>query len=211
MPRSLKSFVAVMALLLCWTVVDGLLQDRIGKWLATGSEPSFGERALLEGNLWVLRWLPILLAPAVLAPTGATAYWLLANWRQWSQVSGERAVVNLQIWLKVLAGVLVCGVALLIGANWYSGRKPTGIGGTMVAAFGWSYAAALYNALSAQKMLHASGASRWSGRAVAWAAFGMVNCAFVHPFGVGIPLWVARTSRQGAAPDNNEMKLARSA
>jgi len=201
--------VAVVALLLCWAVLHGLVEYRIEKWLPTGAEPGLVERALMEGDLWVFRWLPILLTPVLLAPIGATAYWLLATWRLWTHVSGEHAISNLRIWLKVLAAVLVGGVVLLVSANWYSGRMPVSIGGAMLAAFGWSYAAAMYNALWGQKMLHESGASRWSGRTVAWAAFAMVNCTF--PLGVGIPLWVAWASRQGAAPDNNEMKLARAA
>ena len=199
MPRSLKPLVTVLALLLCWSVVSTLVTYQLDILVATGLQPTLPERAIIAGNLWVLRWLPFLLMPAFLAPAGATGFWLLSAWRHWPHVTGELAISNLRMWLKVWACIVVGGAVVLGGIGWYSGRASSKLGIAMLAGFGWSYAAALYNALWGQNMLHKSGASRWSGTAVAWAAFGIVNCAPVTLLGAGIPLWVAWASRHARA------------
>jgi hypothetical protein len=167
--------------------------------IAEASRPSMSlvERSIIAAYLWIMRDLPFLLAPVVMAPLVVTLVWFVPRLRPTSfdPLDRERKhLLGWLCWLPIVAVVVLVGV----GVNRVrDGIVPTGMWAWALMTGTWANAGALHRAFRVHSLRVSAGHTQISSAALAVAAAALMPLqalAFV------LPVWVLWASRETGRP-----------
>lgn len=182
--------------IVAWAVLHPLIRSTVEIWATTGGHLYPFETAAMAWDLWMLRWLPLLLTPGSLAPTLVAVRWVVAPGRIPETLMPASAAAD-RIWgwvAWVLASVAVGGLALALHGPGLPLRL-FGVAAPLVFASSWSSAAALHYALKLQRQRERMQQSRVKSMYLA-AAAAVLSVLFLAVPVVAIPMWVAWSARR---------------
>ena len=184
-------------IIVAWAVLHPLVRFDADIQATTGGHLYPFETAAMAWDLWMVRWLPLLLTPGILAPTLVAVRWTVAPDRTPEVLIPASAATD-RIWgwvAWVMASVAVGSLALVL-------RGPAlplhlfGVVAAPVFASSWSSAAALHYALKLQRQRERLQQSRVKSAYLAAAAAVLSALFLAVPVGVAIPMWVAWSARR---------------
>jgi hypothetical protein len=192
MTRAQRALGYASLFLAAWTALQLLVRFVLDIGEATGASMSLWERAIIYAYMLVLRNLPFLVLPVLMAPTAVILLWLVPRTRPTLLEPPESERQQLLQWLAWVA----IAVAVILGGAFANhireGVVPTGIWMWALMASMWAYAGALHRAFRVQRLRETAGTTKVSSTSLAVAA---LLSLIAQPVGLLLPLWVLWASR----------------
>lgn len=197
MTRAQTSLGYATLLMAAFAVLEVLMEFVLDIAAVTAAPMALWERVIIAGYLDVMRYLPFLMFPAVLAPAVVILLWLVPRTRPATLEAPELERRRLATWLWWVAGAgaVVCAGAALSRIR--PDVVPVGIWAWALMTATWATAGALHRAFRLQSLRASAGLTRINATALAVAA------AATLPFltiGFVLPLWVLWASRSAGRP-----------
>jgi len=183
-------------LLAGWIAVALLAEPVLDIAVDTHTALSPAEESIISVYLFVIRYIPFLIVPALLAPSAVVLRWLISPTRPTVFQPKEREREHLARWLWWVAAVVVVVASGAWANHLREGVVPVGVWMWALMAFSWAYAGALDRAFRVHSLRKDAGDTKIGVQVVVLAGAATLVAEAVGPL---LPLWVFWASRTPSA------------